>query len=244
MLKIEFQKIKRQKFVFYTLVAACLFPIPLTVLILHTKLSYDTLFMFVMEFGFFLVLPIVLGTVATILFRMENENGTLKMLTIIPVSRGRMVVAKIMVLLILAIFYGIMATVSTIIGGLLVGSVIGIISKIIISLGLSVLIVIAVLPIVAIVVAFHRNIILPILCAVVYAISSFVFSLTMSRFPSPLTLVFRLCLPLISATPERLATEVGVQEWIMPFFPCVVILIGIGIVCIILSVEIYRKQEV
>lgn len=243
LLKIEFQKIKRQKFIIYTLISACLFPIPLTALIVHAKLSYDTLFMFVMEFGFFLVLPILLGIVATILFRMETENGTLKMLTIIPVSRDRLAIAKMLVLFILAILYGIAATASTVMGGLLVGSVTGIVSKLITSLGLSVLIVIAVLPIGVIVVAFHRNYILPILCSIVYVISSFIFSLTMLRLPMPLTLAFRLCLPVISATPERLETDPSVQEWIMPFLPCVVILFCIGSICMVLSAYLYRKQE-
>ena len=68
MLDTEFRKIKRQKFVLLTILAACLFPIPLTVVIVHAKLNYDVLLMFVMEFGFFLVLPIVLGIIASILF--------------------------------------------------------------------------------------------------------------------------------------------------------------------------------
>ena len=72
MLEAEFKKIKRQKFILLTVLAACLFPIPLTIVIVHSKLNYDTLLMFVMEFGFFLVLPIVLGIIASILFRMEK----------------------------------------------------------------------------------------------------------------------------------------------------------------------------
>ena len=53
MLEAEFKKIKRQKFILLTVLAACLFPIPLTIVIVHSKLNYDTLLMFVMEFGFF-----------------------------------------------------------------------------------------------------------------------------------------------------------------------------------------------
>ena len=53
MLDTEFRKIKRQKFILLTILAACLFPIPLTVVIVHAKLNYDVLLMFVMEFGFF-----------------------------------------------------------------------------------------------------------------------------------------------------------------------------------------------
>ncbi len=53
MLDAEFRKIKRQKFILLTMLAACLFPIPLTVVIVHAKLNYDVLLMFVLEFGFF-----------------------------------------------------------------------------------------------------------------------------------------------------------------------------------------------
>ena len=48
MLEAEFKKIKRQKFILLTVLAACLFPIPLTIVIVHSKLNYDTLLMFVM----------------------------------------------------------------------------------------------------------------------------------------------------------------------------------------------------
>ena len=53
MLDTEFRKIKRQKFVLLSILAACLFPIPLTAVIVHAKRNYDVLLMFVMEFGFF-----------------------------------------------------------------------------------------------------------------------------------------------------------------------------------------------
>ena len=101
MLEAEFKKIKRQKFILLTVLAACLFPIPLTIVIVHSKLNYDTLLMFVMEFGFFLVLPIVLGIIASILFRMENENGTLKTLSVIPVPRWKLLGAKVIIIYIL-----------------------------------------------------------------------------------------------------------------------------------------------
>ena len=37
MLEAEFKKIKRQKFILLTVLAACLFPIPLTILIIPIK---------------------------------------------------------------------------------------------------------------------------------------------------------------------------------------------------------------
>jgi hypothetical protein len=36
----------------------------------------------------------------------------------------------------------------------------------------------------------------------------------------------------------------NVQNWVLPVFPCILSLIGMGTVCMVLSAYIYRKQEV
>ena len=239
LLDAEFRKIKRQ-----TMLAACLFPLPLTVVIVHAKLDYDVLLMFVMEFGFFLVLPIVLGIIASILFRMESENGTLKTLSVIPVPRWKLLGAKVIVIYILAIFYGVAAIGATMIGGFFTGNVSNILLNLAISLIMSVLIATATLPVIAVTVIFQKNFILPTLCSVIYAIVSFVFSIMMLKVPAPLTLLFRCSLPYITATPERIESVESVQNWVLPVFPCIIALIGIGIVCMALSAHFYQKQEV
>ena len=146
----------------------------------HAKLSYNVLFMFVLEFGFFLVLPIVLGIIAAILFHMENENGTLKNLSIIPVPRWKLLCAKVLVIYILAVFYGIAAIGATVVEGLLAGTVSGIPIKLAISFGMSVLTATASLPMIAVAVAFQKNLIFPILCSVIYADN------TMQTIPIPI----------------------------------------------------------
>lgn len=244
LLDAEFRKIKRQKFILLTMLAACLFPLPLTVVIVHAKLDYDVLLMFVMEFGFFLVLPIVLGIIASILFRMESENGTLKTLSVIPVPRWKLLGAKVIVIYILAIFYGVAAIGATMIGGFFTGNVSNILLNLAISLIMSVLIATATLPVIAVTVIFQKNFILPTLCSVIYAIVSFVFSIMMLKVPAPLTLLFRCSLPYITATPERIESVESVQNWVLPVFPCIIALIGIGIVCMALSAHFYQKQEV
>ena len=123
--------------------------------------------MFVMEFGFFLVLPIVLGIIASILFRMENENGTLKILLVIPVPRWKLLGAKVIIIYILAVFYGVAAIGATMIGGLFTGTISDIPLKLAISLSMSVLIATASLPMIAAAVVFQKNFILPILCSVI-----------------------------------------------------------------------------
>ena len=234
MLDTEFRKIKRQKFVLLTILAACLFPIPLTVVIVHAKLNYDVLLMFVMEFGFFLVLPIVLGIIASILFRMENENGTLKTLSVIPVPRWKLLGAKVLVIYILAIFYGVAAIGATMIGGVLTGTVSDIPLKLAISLSMSVLIATATLPMITVKVIF----------SVIYAVVSLVFSIMLLKVPVPLTLLFRCSLPFMTANPERMEIVESVQNWVLPVFPCILVLIGIGLICMALSAYFYQKQEV
>ena len=244
MLDTEFRKIKRQKFVLLSILAACLFPIPLTAVIVHAKLNYDVLLMFVMEFGFFLVLPIVLGIIASILFRMENENGTLKTMSVIPVPRWKLLGAKVLVIYILAIFYGVAAIGATMIGGFLTGTVSDIPLKLAISLSMSVLIATATLPMITVTVIFQKNFILPILCSVIYAVVSLVFSIMLLKVPAPLTLLFRCSLPFMTANPERMEIVESVQNWVLPVFPCILVLIGIGIICMALSAYFYQKQEV
>ena len=244
MLDTEFRKIKRQKFVLLSILAACLFPIPLTAVIVHAKLNYDVLLMFVMEFGFFLVLPIVLCIIASILFRMENENGTLKTMSVIPVPRWKLLGAKVLVIYILAIFYGVAAIGATMIGGVLTGTVSDIPLKLAISLSMSVLIATATLPMITVTVIFQKNFILPILCSVIYAVVSLVFSIMLLKVPVPLTLLFRCSLPFMTANPERMEIVESVQNWVLPVFPCILVLIGIGLICMALSAYFYQKQEV
>lgn len=244
LLMIELQKIKRQKFIAFTIISACLVPIPLTAIIVRAKLSFNKLFMFVIEFGFFLVLPLILGIIMIILLHMESENETLKTLDVIPVSRIKLLAVKILLSLVLAVFYSVAAVGSTIVGGLLEGSVTDVISKITTALSFGILTALATLPVVILAVVFYKNYILPVFFTAIYVIGSFILSLTMSNIPSPLTLLFRYCLPIMTASPELLDAESKVSEWIIPFCPCFIILLTIGIISILLSGTIYKKQEV
>ena len=74
----EFMKVKRKKFVLGTLLVAWILPVPLTIIVVKAKLSFDILFMFAIEFGFFLILPIVLGIIASSSINVEYDNQTFK----------------------------------------------------------------------------------------------------------------------------------------------------------------------
>lgn len=74
----EFSKLKRLKFILISILGACLFPIPATILIAKDNLPFEQLFKLVVNFGYFLLLPIVLSIVASQLFFIERDNDVLK----------------------------------------------------------------------------------------------------------------------------------------------------------------------
>lgn len=157
----EFTKIKRQRFILFSMLAACLFPIPMTILVAKDRLEFDTLFNLAVMFGNFLLLPCVLSMVAAILFFMERDNDTLKNLVTIPVSKVKLVAAKLSLLLGIAILYSIAGLGSTIIGGLIVGGIREIAYKLVLSIVLGVMTFVATLPVVALIVYFNKSYIFP-----------------------------------------------------------------------------------
>lgn len=82
----EFLKLKRKKFIFLTIFAAALFPIPMTTFAAKSNLGFDWLYLNIEVFGYFLLLPTVLGILGAILFFSEKTNGTQKNINTIPIS--------------------------------------------------------------------------------------------------------------------------------------------------------------
>ena len=97
LIKCEFYKFKRRSlFVLATLVAL-VFPVVMTALYwnIPTQVNYDNLFSGIVDYGDFLLLLPILVVIATSLFFTETDNDTLKNLTTIPISKSKIVVAKI-----------------------------------------------------------------------------------------------------------------------------------------------------
>nr|WP_171770611.1 ABC transporter permease [Clostridium saccharobutylicum] len=178
----EFAKIKRQRFILFCMLAACLFPIPLTVLVAKDNLHFEELFKLIVTFGDFLLLPCVLSIVASILFFMERDSDMLKNLMTVPVSKTRLVEAKLAVLLIVAVLYSITGLGTTIIGGLIVGAVEGVVFKLGLSAVLGIMLFVSVLPVVLLVVYFNKSYIFSIIIAFIYSILNFGIALNMVNF--------------------------------------------------------------
>lgn len=80
LIKCEFLKLKRKKFIFVTIIAAFLFPIPLTAFASKSNLGFDWLYLNIGVYGYFLLLPTVLGILGAMIFFTEKDNLTEKIL--------------------------------------------------------------------------------------------------------------------------------------------------------------------
>ena len=87
LVRCEFSKLKRKKFILLVVLSAFLFPVPLTALMTmpQTAGQYDSkidifndYFQFVMGYGVGLLLPCMIGVIAAMLFFMERDNDTFK----------------------------------------------------------------------------------------------------------------------------------------------------------------------
>ena len=87
LIKCEFLKLKRKKFIPLIILAAFLFPIPLTYLMITPSMmerytdradAFDGLFNMVLGYGIQFLLPCIIGVIAAILFFMERDNDTFK----------------------------------------------------------------------------------------------------------------------------------------------------------------------
>ena len=126
LIKCEFLKLKRKKFIPLIILAAFLFPIPLTYLMTTPSMmerytdqadAFDGLFNMVLGYGIQFLLPCIIGVIAAILFFMERDNDTFKNLRTIPVTSTQMVLAKIVVLFLFGIVFCVASTIATILCG-------------------------------------------------------------------------------------------------------------------------------
>jgi len=245
----EFAKIKRQRFILFSMLAACLFPVPLTVLVAKDRLDFEQLFRLVVMFGHFLLLPCVLSVVASILFFMERDSDMLKNLITIPVNKTKLVVAKLTVLLIVAVLYSIAGLGATIIGGLIVGTVEGIVFKLGLSVVLGIMFFVSVLPVIILIVYFNKSYILSTIIAFFYSFLNFAIALNIMNFAHNIVLITVLPASVImrwwmSFWSGLTAENAIIRRPYMLSTPvCAGILFFIAVISILLISITYKKQE-
>ncbi len=114
LIKCEFLKLKRKKFIPLIILAAFLFPIPLTYLMTTPSMmerytdrvdAFDGLFNMVLGYGIQFLLPCIIGVIAAILFFMERDNDTFKNLRTIPQPARKWCLQRLLSFLSLELFF-------------------------------------------------------------------------------------------------------------------------------------------
>ena len=226
----EFLKLKRRKFIILTIFAAILFPIPMTIFAARSNLGFNWLYLNTGVFGYFLLLPTVLGILSSILFYTEKANGTQKNISTVPVSPA---------VLIFSVVYSLATNGATLIGGLIIGNVDHFANRLFMGILISLMVAISILPIIAIVSLSKKGYVFSIIISFVYASASFAFVFAMSNVLSPLSAVFRWALPHMTTGPTY-----GLDDWFLSSPACIGVLIITAIASLSLSIILTKKQEI
>ena len=257
LIKCEFWKLKRKHFVSFVVFAALLFPIPFTALVLAGSVGnftgFDAVFGLLVTLGEPVMLPIVLGIVAAMLFFMERDNDTLKNLHTIPVFPVKIASAKIAVLFILGLIYSLATLLSSMAGGLMAGSeLVNIGEKIWISVVTSVLYTASTLPVVIIIVGLNRSYIFSIILTFFYTMFDYMLAyggqfaseepamkLISNIFPAP-TIYRWQAAQFVS--PDSPAYSV-IEPYFLPLWIVALTVFVIGAISYLAIVKIYSRHE-
>lgn len=179
LIQCEFWKLKRKKFILFLILAAFLFPVPLTYLMTTPSMmaryadqadAFDGLFNMVLGYGIQFLLPCIVGVIAAILFFMERDSDTFKNLRTIPVTSTQMVLSKILVLFLFGIVFCVASAIATVLCSLGTLKVYGLGYKLFLAVETGIFITAGTLPLVVFVVFFSKTYIFSILLCVFYSV--------------------------------------------------------------------------
>ena len=179
LVKCEFWKLKRKKFIPLVILSAFLFPVPLTYLITTPSMmerytdkadAFDGLFNMALGYGIQFLLPCIIGIIAAMLFFMERDNDTFKNLRTIPVTSTQMVLAKVLVLFLFGVIFCVASTIATILCGFGTLEVYGIGYKLFLAVETGLYITAGTLPLIVLVVFFSKTYVFSILLCVFYSV--------------------------------------------------------------------------
>lgn len=247
--KCELLKLKRKRFFLLVTVAAFVFPIPLTALAVKDSISYDTLFKFIILYGHTLLLTPILCISASVLINIEKENNTLKNIISIPISKNKIIIGKLIILLLLSLCYSVGAFGASLIGAILSSAEIFMIyEKIGFCIIAGVLTFIASLPCTILILAFGKNQIISIILTFFYSIGSFLIALTDVSSNAlnlqtimPTSIVIRWIIP-------KLSHNMTIDANIIKYFAINDLQCGIAmtftfVISLLLICKLYRLQE-
>ncbi|MDD3571053.1 MAG: ABC transporter permease [Lachnospiraceae bacterium] len=253
----EFQKFKRRRLFLLATLAAFVFPALTALMYWNTPggQDYDNLFSGVVDPGDYLLLLPVLVVLSTTLFFTEQDSDTLKNLITIPISKGKLVLAKISVMAVISVVYSLAGFLASAVCAKLLGiAFINIEQKFIISLLLGLMMLAAALPCLVLVVWFNKNNLISIVITLFYTIINYVFHLT--DLGMKVSVGFNigtiLPIPLIQKwifqfySPGTGASAVF-YESMRPYFVstpvCIGILTMMSVISTALMIRIYNRRE-
>lgn len=184
MLQTEFIKLKRKWIVFFALLTSTVPPLITTLYTFNLPKgsSINAKFTDFYQFTFteWVLLPIVLGMIASMIFFDERENCTLKQIMIVPVNKALFIFSKFTILLLFSILFMLLNALFTVLGAFILGypditrTLILRLFSLCIQTGF--LTAFAIFPIVAIVVIAEKGYILPTCASLIYSISGLILS--------------------------------------------------------------------
>ena len=235
----EFLKLRRKKFIILTVFAAALFPVPLTAFASMGNVRSGWLYSAIFEFGYFLLLPVVLGILGAVLFFSERANETQKNLDVIPISAASLIIAKIVTLLIFSVIYSFAINGVALIGSFIIGNSDNILNRFLLGFLAGIMVAVSVLPVLVIECLSTKGYVFSIIVSLIYTIVSFVSVLSISDLILPLSAVFRWALPYMAT-----GSVEGFENWFFSFPACIGILTQTVIASVFLAVVFKSRQEV
>lgn len=256
LIKCEFDKLKRKKFILLVVLSAFLFPVPLTALMTMPQTSgqYDSkidifndYFQFVMGYGVELLLPCVIGVAAAMLFFMERDNDTFKNLRTIPITSTQMVLAKIIVLFFLGIIFSLTSSFVAILCGGIIAEVNSVVYRLLFAVEMGIFITAGTLPLVVLVVFFSRTYVFSVLLCVFYSVLSLTAESSFGALPKLMCWMMPIPLTTLWSAGNLISHDamggVGMLGNLIPTtFQTVIILTIIAILSVILIDYMYRKR--
>lgn len=265
LIKCEFWKLKRRKFVILTMLFSCVFPLLLSTALPmlnadgsygDTKAQlYDSLWQMITGYGSTFLMPCIIGILAAILFFMERDSETFKNLKTIPVTSTQMILAKIAVLFIFAVVFCILSTLFSVLFGVIMPqhfAVSGLAYKFSMSIVMGILITLGAMPLVLLVAFFSKNYLFSIMLAIFYTVFNF---LTCSGILGlPKLLIWCLptpCILIWSAygmashmqLPAAKALNTFVEKGLVPSTGQMLLpLCFIGTICVALVIYLYKRR--
>ncbi len=256
LVKCEFWKLKRKKFILSVVLSAFLFPVPLTVLMTMPQTAgqyeskidiFNDYFQFVMGYGIELLLPCMIGVIAAMLFFMERDNDTFKNLRTIPVTSTHMILAKIIVLFFFGIIFSLTSAFIAILCGGVIAEVNSVVYRLFFAVEMGIFITAGTLPLVILVVFFSKTYVFSVLLCVFYSVLSLTAESSFGALPKLMCWLMPIPLTTLwsagNLTSHGVMDGVGMLEYLIPTtFQTIIILTVIAWLSVMLIDYMYKKR--